>query len=437
MIATPTLRTVRPAERHRAAKKRCRPHARSHAQPDGEPIRGPGPDPRPAPGRGRERGIVLAIVLVLIFALITAVYAFQRRAIIDTTVAKNRLAAAEADALARGGLRIAETVVYLARLKKDAAAVGEDALAAAGADPTASAAGLLAGALPGADLWERIGEFPLTFPRDRSLRIAIEDEGALLNLNALVPPPAPEDAAAAGSDGGIEATNAESLDDAEQYLTEVLEYVVEGMPGTREEKRYDEVAIARNLIDWMDPDSTARDGREEDAYYRQQTPPYRARNGPFLSFDEIGLVEGIDGRLLEAMRRSLTVHPIGATTGINLNRAQPWVLALAYAGVEGDRRLIGEKMVRAIWNLRAKGKILCGDAGGDPKRCVPLGEVGDGSLAEGTIFPEVELPAEPTVFRVVAEAQVDGLVRRFEGIVDTRSDDGPLLLSWRRLRGSD
>ncbi|MBK7947799.1 MAG: general secretion pathway protein GspK [Deltaproteobacteria bacterium] len=395
----------------------------------------------------REGGIVLAIVLVLIFALITAVYAFQRRAIIDTTVAHNRMAAAEADALARGGIRIAEAVVYLARLKDEAASAGADAAlagAAGAADGANPASGLASGVLPGADLWERIGDFPLEFSRERSLRVVIEDEGSLLNLNALVPPPPADGEAEGGASpdaAGIgeeePEVDAESLDDAEQYLTAVLEYIVEGIEGTRDEKLYDEVAIARNLIDWMDADSTARDGRDEDAYYQQQTPPYRARNGPFLSFDEIGLVEGVDGRLLEALRKSVTVHPVGATAGINLNRAPPWVLSLVYAGVDGDRRLVGEKTVRAIWDLRQKGKILCGDEGGDPKRCVPLAEVANGDLAEGSIFPAAPLPAKPTVFRVVAEARVDNLVRRIEAVIDTRASEGPLLLSWRRLRGTD
>jgi hypothetical protein len=63
--------------------------------------------------------------------------------------------------------------------------------------------------------------------------------------------------------------------------------------------------------------------------------------------------------------------------------------------------------------------------------------VADGALAEGSIFPPVEIPAKPTVFRVVAEARVANLVRRHEAIIDTRSSEGPLLLSWRRLRGSD
>jgi Type II secretion system (T2SS), protein K len=391
-----------------------------------------------------ERGIVLAIVLVLIFALITAVYAFQRRSILDTTIAQNRLAAAEADALARGGIRIAEAIVYLAGLKSGAEAPGGDLAAAAAAalgQVADAAPALPASALQSDDLWQQIGNYPLEFARGRTLRITIEDEGALLNLNALVPPapPADDEDALGNPPVGDQAEEdaGQSLDDAEQYLIEVLKYVIEGMSGTREEKAYDEIAIARNLIDWMDADSTARDGRDEDAYYRDQDPPYRARNGPFLSVDEIGLVEGVDGRLLAALRDSVTVHPVGSQAGINLNRAPTWVLGLVYAGVDGDRRLIGEKAVRALAALRQQGKLVCGDGGGDPNRCVPLNEVADGALAEGSIYPPVELPARAEVFRVVAEAQVDALVRRSEAIIDTRSADGPLLLSWRRLRGTD
>lgn len=390
----------------------------------------------------RERGVVLAIVLVLIFALILAVYAFQRRAYIDATIAQNRLDAAEADALARGGIRIAEAIVYLAHLKE--AAAGGAPAGDLGADPAAPAAPSLGQAmLPGSDLWQRVGDFPLEFSHGRSLRLVIEDEGVRLNLNALVPPALPDESDDEGTgDGGVGQSGddedaGESLDDAEQYLVAVLEYIIDGMDGTREEKSYDATAIARNLIDFMDADSTARDGRDEDAYYQDQDPPYRANNRPFLSFEEIGLVEGVDGRLLEALRESVTVHPIAGKDGINLNRAEPWVLSLVYAGVDGDRRLIGEKTVRAIWALRQKGKILCGEGGGDPKTCVPMNEVADGALAEGSIYPPVVLPAKPTVFRVVAEARAGNLVRRLEAIIDTRSSEGPLLLSWRRLRGTD
>ena len=54
------------------------------------------------PRRG-ERGVVLALVLVIGLLLTTAVVAFSRRQMVDTHVAHNRDAAAQADALARGG----------------------------------------------------------------------------------------------------------------------------------------------------------------------------------------------------------------------------------------------------------------------------------------------------------------------------------------------
>ena len=389
----------------------------------------------------QEQGIVLAIVLVMIFALITAVYAFQRRAIINASVAQNRLAAAEADAIAKGGQRVAEAVVFIAHLKELAEAGG----VATGLNPEDDeddpdenpASGSLATGPGAAEIWARLGDFPLDLGGGRTLRVSVEDEGSRLNLNALVPPEAPE---AEDEDDDNESESnigLEDFEDAEQYLTEVIRYIVDGMEGTPDEKSYDEISIAQNLIDYMDPDDTARNGRSEDAYYRNQDPPYSARNGPFLSFDEIGLVEGIDERLLSEMRHYLTVHPIGSTTGINLNRAQPWVLSIVYSGISGDRELIREQTVRDIWQVRNQDKIVCEDTSSDPERCVSLNEVGNGALGEGSFYPETSLPTIPSVFRVVAEAEVAGVSRRIEAIYDTRSIVGPQVLSWKRLRGTD
>ena len=370
-----------------------------------------------ASDRRRSTGIVLAIVLVLIFVLVTAVYAFQRRAIIDTTIATNRLRSAEAEALARGGLRIGEAVVFLASRKKEFASVGPAPTGPG--DPTSDQAGLLITD----ELWARIGAFPIELEDGRTLRITIEDEGARLNLNALVPQT---------GDG-----SADSSEEAEEYLVLVLEYIIDGIDAPTQDKNYDARAIAANLLDYMDEDEEPQNGRSEDAYYRNQDPPYRARNGPFLSFGEIGLVEGIDPQLLNAMRDYLTVHPIGGSQGINLNRAEPWVLSIVYSGTSGDRKLVREQTVRDIWALREKSKILCNESSSDPLRCVSPSDLGNGELGEGSIYPETTLPAKPSVFRVVAEAQVGRLTRRIEAIYDTRPKAGPQLLSWRRLRGPE
>ncbi len=392
--------------------------------------------------RRRSEGIALLIVLVIVMLLVTAVYLFQRRAVINTTIARNRVAAAEADALARGGLRIAEAALFLIRLREEqeqAAGGGTGGEGTAtGADP-GGAPGLAALLGGSSEPWRMLDGLPIDLEQGQSLQLRLEDAGARLNLNALVPAVVAEEDSESGLGGdGEESDGGTSLEDHEEailYLTEVLDYIVAGIEAPPIDRAYDTREIAESLIDWMDEDRETRSGRSEDDAYARQDPPYRARNGPFLSFEEIGLVEGVDPQLLDAMRDYLTVHPIGGTAGINLNTAPPWVLKLVYAGASGDRRLLDDDTVREIWRLREQeDKIVCQDSGSDPERCVSLAEVG---LGEGSIYPETTLPATARVFRVVAEARVGALTRRMEAIIDTRSLEGPQLLSWRRLRGAE
>ncbi len=281
----------------------------------------------------------------------------------------------------------------------------------------------------GPDPWSQIGDFPIELEDDQSLRITIEETSGRLNLNALVPQsPGDQD-----SDSDRSRTTSED-EEALEYLVLVLRHIIDGIDASAEAKNYDARAIAQNLIDYMDADDTALNGRSEDDYYARQDPPYRPRNGPLLSFEEIGLVEGVDPLLLEAMRDYLTVHPIGGRSGIDLNRAEPWVLPLVYSGPSGDRELLRERTVRQILALRKRGKIVCTDVSKDPENCVTPSEAG---LDEGSIYPETPLPTPVAVFRVVAEARVRNLTRRMEAIYDTRTREGPQLLSWRRLRGTD
>ena len=385
-----------------------------------------------------ERGIVLAIVLVMIFALVTAVYAFQHRAIIDTTIASNRLEAADADALARGGLRLAEVLITIVRAQQ-AAGAGAGGGGDVPGQSNADAAGSLASAPPGTTdaIWQGIGAVPIQIDESRGIRISIEDEGAKLNLNALVPPTGiGEDDATGDPDAVDDGEGSEASEEAVEFLTEAMGYVIDGMEGRPEDTNYDPRSIAENILDFMDGNRTAVNGRAEDEYYRRQDPPYSAWNRPLVSVDQLGLVEGVDPLLLEELRHYVTVHPIAGTAGINLNRAEPWVLRLVYAGTSGNMRLIDERLAEDIYRLRESGNLVC-DGGGEDPRCVPIAEVGNGELGNGSIYPAPSLPAKPDVFRVTVTAEVDGIERRVEAIYDTRPTDGPLLLSWRRLRGRD
>lgn len=379
--------------------------------------------------RRRSEGIALLIVLVIVMLLVTAVYLFQRRAVINTTIARNRVAAAEADALARGGLRIAEAALFLIRLREEQAAAGAEGAAAGTEDGGAPSLGALLGG--SGEPWRMLDDLAIDLEQGQSLQLRLEDAGARLNLNALVPAVVAEEGDE--EDSGL-ATSLEDHEEAILYLEEVLDYIVAGIQAPPADRAYDTREIAESLIDWMDEDGETGSGRNEDDAYARQEPPYRARNGPFLSFEEIGLVDGVDPQLLDAMRDYLTVHPIGGTAGINLNTAPPWVLKIVSAGTSGDRRLLADDTVQEIWRLRdQEDKILCEDSGSDPERCVSLSE----ARIEGSIYPETTLPATARVFRVVAEARVGALTRRMEAIVDTRSLEEPQLLSWRRLRGAE
>jgi len=370
--------------------------------------------------RRRESGIALAIVLILIVLLVTAVYAFSRRAVINVNITQNRLAASKAEAAARGGLRLAEAVVFMIRLQEQAGEAGDDPTAA----EALSALGLDDAA--GADIWKQFENFPIELDAGNNVTIAIEEMSGRLNLNALVvQSPTSED---------DPSENTTDTEESLEYLVLVLRHIVEGMDAPASEKNYDERVVAENLIDYMDADGTSLGGGSEDAYYQSIDPPYKPRNGPLLTFEEIGMVEGVDARLLAEMRHYLTVYPIGGRAGIDLNRAEPWVLPLVYAGPSGDRELLPERTLRQILNHRKEGKRICTDSSADPVNCVTLSDVG---IDEGSIYPETPLPTPVTVFRVVATAKVDNLSRRMEAIYDTRPLEKPQLLSWRRLRGAD
>jgi len=56
--------------------------------------------------------------------------------------------------------------------------------------------------------------------------------------------------------------------------------------------------IANSIIDWVDIDTTPRQGGAENDYYNTLTPPYNAKNGPLDSLEELLLVKGVTPQLL-------------------------------------------------------------------------------------------------------------------------------------------
>ncbi len=352
--------------------------------------------------RGRsERGVVLALVLVLALLLSVSLVTFGKRALIDTMIVRNRDDAAKAAALARGGLRLATAMLVFDRFTKNLLATGVDL-----------PPGLTPGNTPD-DVWNQLRDYDIVDPEGGRIRIEIRDAGNRLNLNAIVP---------------YTGTEEPTDPDAEQYLTEILTRIIDEMPIEPAERAlYDPRELARNLIDYMDVDPWRTVGGREDDYYLAQDPPYHAANRPLLSVDELGLVEGFDGRLVDALRPYVTVYPIVDAPGIDLNTAPPHVLGLVYSGVSGDRRLLTADTVGRILKVREEGRLVCTTASPEHE-CVSLSEV---DLGEGSVFPPAVLPDDSDTFTVRVRARVGEIQRTLVAVVDRKEITAPQLLFWR------
>jgi general secretion pathway protein K len=328
----------------------------------------------------------MVLVAVLFFVLLSSatIATFLSRATVDGFSAANRDDAARAEALARGGVRLAIAALLADRVLESQEQFEADS------------------ALDG---WAQLAAVPFELPDGGLLRVRVEDAGTKLNLNSLFTEGEPRD----------EAT--------EIFLGELLTKVIDEIPVRPEQKLYDVEALAQNLIDWVDADDVRIAGGAEDEYYQAQQPPYRVANLPLLSVDELRLIQGFDSQLVNALVPYVDVQPIVNADGVNPNTAPDWVLALLYHGVAGSRRLADEDTVRRILDIREQNGILCADEANNPA-CTPLREA-----IEGEVFPPPTFHSR--VFRVTAEARYREVRRTVEAVVDRSDAKSPVWLSFR------
>lgn len=341
---------------------------------------------------GRQRGVVLLIVLFFALLLSASIATFLKRATVDALLARNRDAMARAEALARGGVQLAEALLI-----EDEA--NDEASEAASALDT------------GLDAWSRIGQTTIETRAGATLHLQIDDAGARLNLNALFrfDPDAEE---------GVP-------DRTEAFLLAFLEKMIDELP-LEQRARYDARELTDNLIDYVDADDVRRAGGLENDYYQSQTPPYRAANRPLLSVEEIGLIEGFDADLLDVIRPYVTVHPFAGGAGVNPNTAPPHILALIFYNDGVDLRFVQEDEVRKILEVRDEGRIFCPNEGQSDEACTPMSEIVPNSES---IHPPLSYHSD--VFAVRSEASVGGVQRTVEAVIDRTVLEEPQVLSWR------
>ena len=112
----------------------------------------------------RQQGVVLLIVLFFALLLTSSIATFTRRALIDASVARNRDAAARAEALARSGIRLGKSILVMDQIQEEATQQAIDSHQ---------------------DAWSQLAGVKIPAGDGASLKIKIEDSGMLFNLNSI------------------------------------------------------------------------------------------------------------------------------------------------------------------------------------------------------------------------------------------------------------
>ncbi len=235
-------------------------------------------------GRSAQRGVALLLVLLIIAVVASIQIETQYLTRIDAKIATNVALDTRFYYLAKSGVEAARSL-----LTEDARDNEYDA-------PS--------------ETWAA----PIAYPVDEALvSLSIVDEERKFPLNSLVkkttPPPS-------GQPTG-QATQPEYEVDATLYdaFTRLLE-AVEAPP---------EVAPA--LVDWLDPDDDpyGPDGAEI-TFYERLKPPYKTKNRPLSTLDELRMVRGIDAKVFRAL--SDLVTPYSSDAKVNVNTAPREVLTV-------------------------------------------------------------------------------------------------------------
>jgi type II secretory pathway component PulK len=297
-------------------------------------------------------------------------------------VASHRDRARQAESLARGGVRLGEKLL-LEDMRLQGGHPQPDSLHS---------------------VWARVRGVDLDPDPDTELFLEIEDAAARINLNGVL------------VQGEVDA-------EGRAFLEQLLGGVIGIMPGKPEEQRYDAAELAANLADWLDADEVSTRGAPEEEIYARRDPPVRVANLPLLSVDELRLVEGFDGPLVDALRPFVGVYPLVGGGGVNVNTAPPWVLIQLLRGSDvSGLRPLEEEDVKRIVEAREEGPLCAGET--TAAACRPLAEL----LGGEQLAPP---PSERSnVFVVRAIARVVDVERTVVAVVDRSEPTELARLSW-------
>lgn len=237
------------------------------------------------------------------------------------------------------------------------------------------------------DLWAK----PIELPEEQgTLRVIVEDESARLSLNHI-----------AGANG----TFIDEGDPTGSYYGTALR-LFRGL-------KLPAGDLCDAVADWIDENDVPKPGGAESQWYTLRKPSFSAKNARLTSIEELALVKGFSNEVMGKLRQFVTVYGENSVAApINVNTA-PKELLMAL-----DERITDSQAEQII----------------EYRRTTPFKD-----KAELVRVPGMEgiatglqsrITAKSTLFRIIAEGQVNGVTRIVETVV---SFGGvvPATLYWR------
>jgi hypothetical protein len=132
--------------------------------------------------------------------------------------------------------------------------------------------------------------------------------------------------------------------------------------------------ITDSILDWLDPNDLTHINGAEDSYYGSLPDPYKTKDAPFTSIEELALIQGVTPEIFETIRDYITVFG-DKQISVNVNLAPREILSAIpglsddivdelYLHIEENGTISGNEELKEIfWGLG-----IIGDSYEDVKR---------------------------------------------------------------------
>jgi general secretion pathway protein K len=309
-----------------------------------------------------ERGFALVITLIITALLVALCAEFVNEVFVDTSATRSFTDGQQTSLLAQSGTDAAINLLK----------IGQGIRSQAGQQYTSQA-----------DL-DQLAKLLHIEDETGTIQVTVEDESGKLNLNGIVDP------------------NGKTRNEVYLPIGRRL-FKKLGLPNQ----------LLDGVTDWLDIDDAPLPDGAETPYYQSLKPPYSAKNDWLRTFDELRLVKGIDGKVLDRIRPFITVYggnSLSQAVPVNINTAGRELISSL------DERITDDLADRII----------------DWRRTTPFKQSTDLAKVPGMEGIAIDLWGKSVVgigavYRIHSEAKVNETVRIVEAVVNSNWQ----ILYWR------